>query len=494
MYQFLWYFFIFAFLGWCVEVAFEAVLHGKFINRGLLNGPVCPIYGFGVVLVYYLLRPLSDSFMMLFVGSVLLTSALEWLTGFVLEKVFHQRWWDYSHRRFNLNGYICLPFSLAWGAACVFVINFLIPLANIFIGLLPRTAGIVLLSAFGALLLADCVMTVVTIVGLNNKLRRLNRISTALKQNSDSIGQFVSKETLELKAKYDALLERQSGFRRRLLAAFPNLRSVKYEEQLNDLKAFVGTLRTGSRQLVEENAKKHAQMMVDTYEYNLPCDAKRPFAYGICFSKLFWLFMIGSFIGFLVETVWCLLTTHHFELRVGVVFGPFIPVYGFGAVLITLCLYRFYRARDLKLFLISMVIGAAFEYLCSVFQEVAFGTVSWEYSHTALNLGGRTNLMYAFCWGLLGLLWIKDLYPRVSKWIEKIPVKTGSVLTAVLCIFMALDLFISSAAVSRQTERRNGIPPANRFDRFMDETFTDEVLKVIYPNMIYVDTLKEHME
>ena len=121
MYRFLWIFFIYAFLGWCTEVSYAALVSGRFVNRGFLNGPVCPIYGLGVVLVMACLEPFRDNLLLLFVCSVLLTSLLEWITGFVLEKLFHQRWWDYSNEPFNLGGYVCLRFSIAWGLACVFV-------------------------------------------------------------------------------------------------------------------------------------------------------------------------------------------------------------------------------------------------------------------------------------------------------------------------------------------------------------------------------------
>lgn len=149
MYSYFWYFFIFAFLGWCAEVAFAAVTKGRFVNRGFLNGPVCPIYGLGVVIVYLALEPIRNNFIMLFAGATLLTSALEWVTGLVLEKVFHHQWWDYSDKRFNLNGYICLQFSLLWGVACVFIMRFMIPLADIFVQLIPRILGMAILIFFG---------------------------------------------------------------------------------------------------------------------------------------------------------------------------------------------------------------------------------------------------------------------------------------------------------------------------------------------------------
>ena len=155
LYHALWVFFIYAFLGWCTEVSYAATKTGKFVNRGFLNGPWCPIYGFGVVIVLAFLEPLKDNLFLLFLGSVVLTSALEWLTGFLLEKLFAQRWWDYSNEPFNLSGYICLRFSLAWGFACLFVVKLLHPTVLLFIRLIPHLVGLVLLGILMVVMAID---------------------------------------------------------------------------------------------------------------------------------------------------------------------------------------------------------------------------------------------------------------------------------------------------------------------------------------------------
>lgn len=125
--DYIWYFFIYAVLGWCAEVIFAAVNTGKFVNRGFLNGPLCPMYGVGVAVIVFCLSPLEDNVWLTFLAAVVLTSGLEWITGFVLEKLFHQRWWDYSELPFNIGGYICLKFSLAWGLACLLILKVIHP-------------------------------------------------------------------------------------------------------------------------------------------------------------------------------------------------------------------------------------------------------------------------------------------------------------------------------------------------------------------------------
>lgn len=197
MYLFLWIFFIYAFLGWCMEVSFAALVSGKFVNRGFLNGPVCPIYGFGVVIVLSCLEPLKGSLLPLFLGCVLLTSALEWITGFVLEKIFHQRWWDYSGEPFNLGGYICLRFSIAWGFACLFVVKILHPSVLLFIRVIPHTLGLVLLGIFAAIMAVDLAATVRTIAKINRNLGQIDALAAKIKQASNEFGENLADKVLD---------------------------------------------------------------------------------------------------------------------------------------------------------------------------------------------------------------------------------------------------------------------------------------------------------
>ena len=108
IYEVLWIFIVYAVIGWCSEVAYAALDTGKFVNRGFLNGPYCPIYGFGISLVIVVLTPLKENLLILYIGSVILTSVIEYITGYLLEKVFHNKWWDYSNKKWNMDGYICL--------------------------------------------------------------------------------------------------------------------------------------------------------------------------------------------------------------------------------------------------------------------------------------------------------------------------------------------------------------------------------------------------
>lgn len=201
LYDFIWIFFLYAFIGWCTEVAFAALKEGVFVNRGFLNGPVCPIYGFGVLIIVACLTPLKDNALVLFVGSVLLTSLLEWVTGFVLEKLFHQRWWDYSDEPFNLGGYICLRFSLAWGFACLIVMDIVHPSIMALIGWVPRTLGVVLLCLFGAVMAVDLIATVKAIIKMNDHLRQIDELAAKIKEASNDFGESLAGRVLDISEK-----------------------------------------------------------------------------------------------------------------------------------------------------------------------------------------------------------------------------------------------------------------------------------------------------
>lgn len=216
-----------------------------------------------------------------------------------------------------------------------------------------------------------------------------------------------------------------------------------------------------------------------------------PFAKGLNFYKLFWVFFIGSFLGVVIETIWCFATTLRLENRQGLIYGPFNALYGFGALAMTLGLYWLSGKRDIWVFGGGFVIGSVYEYFCSYFQESLFGTVSWQYDQFPLNVNGRINFLYSMFWGLLALLWVKELFPRLSRLIERIPARIGRPLTWVLLVFMSINIVISSLAVARYNERHEGIPPANQAEQFLDTHYPDERMREVYPNMVFIDHEEE---
>ncbi len=195
--QILAFFMFYAIVGWCVEVIYHAVTTGKFINRGFLNGPVCPIYGIGSVIVILALTPLEDNLWILYAGSVVLTSAIEFVTGFVLEKIFHQRWWDYTDEHFNIMGYVCLRFSLMWGFGCVFVMKLVQPAVILTVEKIPETLKNICFIIYYGLFIVDIVITVAALAKIQARLRLANDADRLLNRIAEIIGLRLTTGTLK---------------------------------------------------------------------------------------------------------------------------------------------------------------------------------------------------------------------------------------------------------------------------------------------------------
>lgn len=184
IYNILWYFFIYAFLGWCLEVCFCSIQTGSFVNRGFLNGPVCPIYGFGMLIAGSSLAPVRDNLILLFFGGMVLASALELVGGWALKKLFHTTWWDYSDEPLNIGGYICLKFSLAWGVCVTFAVRVLHPAVAALVDHIPHVLGVVLCAVFCVLIVIDIAATVASILRLEKALGRISAVAARMREGS----------------------------------------------------------------------------------------------------------------------------------------------------------------------------------------------------------------------------------------------------------------------------------------------------------------------
>lgn len=202
-YQIAAYFLIYSFLGWAVEVAYAAITTGKLVNRGFLNGPVCPIYGFGMLTLLFLLTPLLDNNILLFIGGVIIPSAIELAGGWLLYKIYHTRWWDYTDRPFNLGGYICLEFSIYWGLGAVFMMKLVHPTIATLVGIVPTTAGWIIIALLYLLYLVDLVVTTITAAGLAEELEALERIADGIHDVSDAMTGLIGSTALDADQKLD---------------------------------------------------------------------------------------------------------------------------------------------------------------------------------------------------------------------------------------------------------------------------------------------------
>lgn len=212
---------------------------------------------------------------------------------------------------------------------------------------------------------------------------------------------------------------------------------------------------------------------------------KAHFAKGLNIYKLLMIGYMGSFVGVVVEMLWCLLTRGYIESRAGLVYGPFNLLYGAGAIAMTLALYGFRNKGRWRSFFGGFLVGGVVEYVCSCGQEFFFGSKSWDYSDMPFNINGRVCLLYCVFWGILGVFWVKTVYPWTAKLILKLPEKFGKVMTWVLLGFFIFNAVVTVLAVFRWSQRLDMIEPANEFWAFIDARFPNERMERIFANMVF---------
>lgn len=426
-FELLWLFFFYSFLGWVLETAAAAVRQRRIVNRGLINGPFCIIYGFTAVLLTLNGGELRGIW--LFGASAVYASFIELVAGKLIERIYHERWWDYSKRRLNLSGYVCLSASLLWGALGYLAIRFLNPLLLLAYRLLPRLLREIGIWCLLGVLAVDVLATLFGVYWKNKNSHLWSEADSYLAGLSMRLGNWIT-DRVEQRIKH----------------AYPV-------------------------QAVPRPGKQETGV----------------FAQGAGFYKLVMLFFIGAFLGDITETIFCRITAGVWMSRSSVVWGPFSIVWGLAIAVVTALLYKEKDRPDSFLFLMGTILGGAYEYLCSVFTELVFGTVFWDYSHIPFNLGGRINLLYCFFWGIAAVVWFKMLYPRLSALIERLPMRGGKLLTWCLIFFMMANVAVSCMALVRYDQRRSGVVAESSWQKTIDAHFPDQRMERIYPNALQAD-------
>lgn len=421
-YELLWLVLVYSFLGWMYETIAAAIKEKRFVNKGLVNLPFCLLYGIAAVFITIFGRELQGVW--LYIGSVVMIIAFRWVAGNLIEKIYHENWWDYSDRRWHIGTYVSIIDSALWGAVSVVMMRWGNPLLIELFRKIPVLLRVILLWGLLILLTLDIAATVIVLYGKGKGISRWRELDSWFTRFTTALGKKI-----------------YGGIDKRIRKAYPDARKVATVEK---------------------------QDMV--------------FAYGCGFYKLVWLFVIGSFLGDVTETIFCRVTAGVWMSRSSVVWGPFSIVWGLAIAMATMVLHRYQDKPDRVIFWTGTIMGGAYEYICSVFTEIFFGKVFWDYSHIRFNLGGRINLLYCFFWGIAAVVWIKGIYPKVSGWIEKVPVKPGKVITWILVIFMCCNMIVSSMALVRQSQREEGIAAQASWQIVMDERFGDERMDRIYPN------------
>lgn len=426
--ELVFFFLLYSFAGWCLETVFATINRKILLNRGFLNGAICPSYGITILLILVLFGSSQESWLFIFVASMVVATMVEYFTAAFTEKYLKKRYWDYSDYKFNIAGRICLRYSLLWGILATITVQLIQPLLTMFLRCIDFPLTTILIWAAFAIAVLDVIVTVGAVAYGKKQSREMLMVSSGLRRRTKSLSRKIS-----------------SCVESRLQKAYPAVQNQDVEEDVD----------------------------------------KEVFASGCGFHKLLWLFMIGAFVGDIVETIFCYAVSGEFMSRSSVIYGPFSVVWGLGIVLFTPILYRFKDKNDRHVFLAGTVLGGVYEYACSVFTEICFGTVFWDYSEIPFNIGGRINLLYCFFWGIAALVWVKMLYPFLSERIEKIPKKVGNILSYILLVFMLANLAVSTAALARYDERVNGVPANNEVRIFLDKHYGDDLIEKIYPNAIH---------
>ena len=407
---------VYSFLGWVGETVVATIKGRQFTNRGMASGPFCFVYGTAGVLLAVGLADLRTNWLALFAGSFLIATVVEWVTAKFLERVHHRRWWDYSGKKFNLDGYVCLQYSVLWGVLGAVSVRWgndlLLRLCALFPPLLFHIAVWVSMS-IAAL---DQISAAVVVERYAAKHPRL-----------EQLGQELGKGKSRLQQKIAASVER------RIQKAYPE----------------------AARPEPTTTAEK-----------------------AMSFSDLVWLFVVGAFLGDVVETIFCRV----WMSRSSLVWGPFSVVWGLALVLAAVLLRGSERKSESRIFWFGVILGGAYEYVCSAVTELLFGTVFWDYSGFKFNLGGRINLLYCFFWGIAAVAWIRYGYPLVAKGMNKLKTHIRPWMTAALAVFMAVNMGVSALAMARYDARTSGVEAETPLAVFLDAHFDNARMERIYPN------------
>lgn len=256
--KFILYFSIYSFLGWVCETIYCSILDRRFVNRGFLNGPVCPVYGFGALLVIALLDKYRGDVLSVFLLGMIITSVVEYITAVILETSFQTKWWDYSKHKFNIHGRVCLLNSTLFGLLSVLLIEVINVRITTLINSVPKIINIVLACIIIAMFLSDFITTLIAMIKLNDKLNNLVEVLIELKSMNIKLKNLDDKEFENLIVglkneeeseyvidKLTKIYERykklnvKSILQRRILKAFPNIEHIKYKEQFKHLKKII---------------------------------------------------------------------------------------------------------------------------------------------------------------------------------------------------------------------------------------------------------------
>lgn len=486
---------LFSASGWAVDTVSASIQKKGIIDKGFLVGPVCPMYGFLFSGAYLLDIFVCKGIFFVQLGIFSFFAAFSFFAvNIFFRRYFNILFWDFSGTGIGYKSYMSLSTSVLWGLVLTVITRTADGfITKLIVNELPDGINLIVCVLFFSLLLCDTVFSFLLVMGMRHKAESfkdiIDRIKRIENKAEKAILDTTQRSELSLRVLRLEIILRNLPVRLKKMYSELKLkvlscvsRDTVFTRRIK--KSYDSFINSENAERLQQNIEEHRKINMKQYEhiYSKKEARKKSFAYGLNYCKLFLLFFIGSIMGCIMETCFAIIYEGHFEMRVGLVYGPFIPVYGFGAVLLTLALSHFYKSSFIGLFAVSSAVGAAFEYFCSWLQETIFGTISWDYSDMPFNIDGRTSLAYACIWGILGVVWVREMYPVLSRGIEKIPPKIGYIITIVLTVFMVFNAFVSASASIRANERSENIEAQNAFAVYLDNNFSDEYLEYIYPH------------
>ena len=423
--ELIWLFLVYAFLGWIIETVVGSVKTRKFTNRGFSTGPFCLVYGVSAAIMAVTLDDLINNTFFLFLGCGILSTVIEWITGKLLERLNSHKLWDYSKKKWNYDGYICLQYSILWAILGVISLRYGNRLFLAFFHLMPEPLFEILLWGVAVLILLDVSLSVTAALRIRKDMPSIIRVQQKV-----------------------AVLTYRFGL------------------------AIVG--------YVERRMKKAYPIIMEKAE---PIYREGKFAEGCGFYKLFWLFMITCVLGDLVETVFCRFFHGILDEQKQPGMGGLSALY--GALL--LCSPPFFcikiRTSPGIIFSFSEPFWEGLTNMCAAFfQNLSSAKCSGTTANFPSILTEESICFSVFSGGIAAVIWIKFLYPKLSALIEKIPKIWGYLLTWIMLLFMAANILVSAAALIRYDQRAGGPAASGGWERIIDTHFDDERMGKIYPN------------
>lgn len=422
--ELLTYFIIYSFAGWLIEVSVVAIKDRRFRNRGFLNLPFCMMYGIIMDILIILWPEMVNHGWFKFVAAFVVFVAVQSVSEFMTRRICGRMMLTFEDITPFNGKWMNLIVTLIYTAVFWVFVEVVHPIVYIFVSILPTIPLKITDAVILAALISDVLLTLYIMYhGRGNK-------------------------------KIEDYVQRQE----------------EYKSGINDIvyKYIWGRLEKAYPNIAKETEPEEAYV----------------FAQGICLDKIIWVFLTSAFIGDLIEMVYCRVVGGTWMSRSSVLYGPFSIVWGLGAVVLTIVLSRFQDKDDRYIFLVGALLGGVYEYGCSLFTEIVLGTVFWDYSWMPFNIGGRTNVLYMAFWGILSVVWIKIIYPRMSTLIEKLPLISGKIITWALIAFMICNALLSAMAMLRYTERQDGVAADTSIETFLDANYEDELIEKVWPNMV----------